>query len=398
MKRTKYLRTMNSIVIVFLVNIHILSASENQFDFITRMENQFDNIGLEADIIYKGELWSILRGKHSDGAIYLDNFDLIFNFDLAKSIGLTGGTFSFHILGNHGFKPNDNFNSMHGLTNIAAPQLWKLYTFHYEQKLLEENLYILIGTYDYNSEFDSKPTAGLFINSSHGIGCDISQSGENGPSIFPSTSLGLRIKFLTSKEIYVQAVVLDGVPGTLHAETDRGILLQHHDGLLISSEVGIEQSDENLKFSAGIWYYTDEYDKFFTDIMNWGVYTFLDSKIFTEKSKDQGLSGYLRLGAADRNTNEIGYFLAGGLVYTGIISGMDKDKLGLAFATAFSSDYALFKDNNGQCDIGIELTYQLNIFDSVSVQPNIQYFLYSENNEIIDNYIAAGIRLQINFI
>src|SRR3546814_3364842 len=37
--------------------------------------------------------------------------------------------------------------------------------------------------------------AGLFIGSPHGIGTDFAQSGQNGPSIFPSTSLAARVQW-----------------------------------------------------------------------------------------------------------------------------------------------------------------------------------------------------------
>jgi len=51
------------------------------------------------------------------------------------------------------------------------------------------------GVIDLNTEFDVQSTAALFLNSSFGIGPDFSQAGANGPSIFPSTGLGLVGRF-----------------------------------------------------------------------------------------------------------------------------------------------------------------------------------------------------------
>jgi porin len=51
---------------------------------------------------------------------------------------------------------------------------------------------VKIGLYDLNSEFDVIEAAALFLNPSHGIGPDFAQSGRNGPSIFPVTSLAIR--------------------------------------------------------------------------------------------------------------------------------------------------------------------------------------------------------------
>src|SRR3546814_8879648 len=50
---------------------------------------------------------------------------------------------------------------------------------------------VRIGLYDLNSEFGALDTAGFFVSSPHGIGTDFAQSGRNGPSIFPATSLEL---------------------------------------------------------------------------------------------------------------------------------------------------------------------------------------------------------------
>jgi len=56
-------------------------------------------------------------------------------------------------------------------------------------------------------------TAGLFINSSFGIGPDYAQSGQNGPSIYPFTSVALRLAYQQTDNYYLQAAVFDGVSG-----------------------------------------------------------------------------------------------------------------------------------------------------------------------------------------
>ena len=53
---------------------------------------------------------------------------------------------------------------------------------------------VRFGLYDFNTEFNALDAAALFINSSHGIGPDVSQTGLHGPSIFPVTGLALRVK------------------------------------------------------------------------------------------------------------------------------------------------------------------------------------------------------------
>ena len=72
---------------------------------------------------------------------------------------------------------------------------------------------LLLGLYDLNSEFDVIETAGLFLNSSFGIGAEYGSSGRNGPSIFPATSFGARLSGQPVQSLFIRGAVLDGVPG-----------------------------------------------------------------------------------------------------------------------------------------------------------------------------------------
>ena len=72
---------------------------------------------------------------------------------------------------------------------------------------------IKAGVIDLNSEFDVQSTGALFLNPSHGIGPDFSQSGENGPSIFPSTGLGLIGSWLPGGHWQLKAGLFEGISG-----------------------------------------------------------------------------------------------------------------------------------------------------------------------------------------
>jgi carbohydrate-selective porin OprB len=51
-----------------------------------------------------------------------------------------------------------------------------------------------LGKYDLNTEFDAIAAARLFLSSSQGVGPELSQSGAEGPSIYPRTAFGLRVE------------------------------------------------------------------------------------------------------------------------------------------------------------------------------------------------------------
>ena len=69
------------------------------------------------------------------------------------------------------------------------------------------------GVVDLNTEFDVQSTAALFLNAAFGIGPDFSQSGLNGPSIFPSTGLGLVGWWLPGGHWQLKAGIFEDTPG-----------------------------------------------------------------------------------------------------------------------------------------------------------------------------------------
>jgi len=147
--------------------------------------------------------------------------------------------------------PSENAGDIQTLDNIDAPDEWKLYEAWLEQEMFGGRLSLLAGLYDVNEEFDVLETATLLINSSFGVGKDFSQSGENGPSIFPSTSLGVRIAAQPVANGYVRAAVLDGVPSDssdsdtipdfFDFDSDEGVLGVAEAGYIAGSEEGSDE-------------------------------------------------------------------------------------------------------------------------------------------------------------
>lgn len=124
-----------------------------------------------------------------------------------------------------------------GVSNIAARNTWKMYEAWMQQNFLNEKFSILCGIYDVNSEFDVVQTAGLFLNSSFGMGAEFAQSGKNGPSSFPLTSLGLRMKTQFSEHFCFQSAILDGVPDEPENNWGAKYRINKDDGALITSEI-----------------------------------------------------------------------------------------------------------------------------------------------------------------
>ncbi len=212
--------------------------------------------GFNFNFVYTGEFATSSGGLLS-GDAYLDNIDMTLETDLESLLGWSNSKLMIYVLGNQGRSPSAFIGDTQGVSNIDAPDTWKLYELWYQRTWVQDKYSIRAGLYDYNSEFDVLETAGLFLNSSFGIGPDIAQSGENGPSIFPTTSLALRGRFTTDRNFYLQGVILDGVPGDPLNSHGTHIKLNSEDGLMLALEAGkILDEGAYKKIAVGSWRYS----------------------------------------------------------------------------------------------------------------------------------------------
>jgi len=355
--------------------------------------NPFKNIrGLNAELNYKGEVFSNLSGGMERKSIYLDNIDIILGLNFDELVKWKGANLNIHISGNHGGDPSEYSGAIQGISNIAAFQTWKLYQFWFEQNLFNEKISLLFGLYDLNSEFDVRETSSIFINPSHGIGAEYALTGENGPSIFPYTSLAFRIKYNLSQSLDIKAAVFDGVPGDLNKPHGTHISLNKEDGILLTGELTYKSETQEFnsdffKLSVGGWYYTSKFEKLHTDNIhkiqkgNYGVYISAEKFLLSKsENSSQGLAGFLRIGFADNNVNQVNAYYGAGLTYTGLIPGRDEDIIGLAIASI--SNNPKYINVMAQQDFRVEefehiveLTYIFNVTSWLKIQPDIQYVI-----------------------
>jgi len=366
-------------------------------------------------LAYTGESWGNIGGQ--DGpAMSLHNLDIDLTADLESLTGWRDATLFVYGLGNQGDSPSHRVGDIQGLSNIDAPTTFKLYEMWLEQRFLQDRLSVRAGLYDLNSEFDAIETAGMFLNSSHGIGPDFSQSGLNGPSIFPTTSLGLRLWTQPREAIYAQAVVLDGVSGDPHNSSGTHIKLDAEDGALITTEIGYSvgalDSEDGVqrRVAIGAWAYTAPFDDLLeTDSRGQpvqhralpGLYVLAEWKVFHESMAPvQGLSLFARYGRADAHIYQIGQYLGVGALYTGLIPRRDSDQVGIAVAHIFNGEeYRRAQLQEGGstdlAEIAVELSYRLGLLSNLILRPDIQYIINPGTDPDMDNVLVVGARLEL---
>lgn len=359
---------------------------------------------------FTAEIWTTATGGLNRDPGYLDNYDLTLEIDGESAWNWPGATFFIYVLGNTNNTLSDTmFGDIQTISNIDSIGAVRLYEAWYEQNLLDGGLSFKFGLIDLNSEFDAIDTSGLFLNSSHGIGADFSQAGENGPSIFPSTSLALRTRFQFSENWSLQFGVFDGVPGDPDHPRRTVIKLGNGDGALLVGEISYA-NDAGTRISAGTWRFTANFDDVLqVDNMgnprrrshNWGAYIIGEQRLYSEAGdSDQGLMAFLRVGIADKNVNQISRYTGVGVAYTGLFPGRDEDQFGLAVAIAqnggpFMRAQLLAGSPVKDREIGVELTYLFNFLPWLTLQPDMQVIVNPSMDMDMGNVWVFGLRIQI---
>lgn len=377
--------------------------------WIGKTREQLSTKGIDTDVIYKYDLLGNIAGGIKHSVRNLDNLDIIFSLDGAKLLNLPGTTALIHILNNNGGRPNDELvGSAQGVDNIEVlTNTAKLYQAWIQQSMWDNRFSVLAGLYDLNSEFYANDSAGLFLQPTYGIGTEIAQTGLNGPSIFPTTSVGLRAKLEPGHDIYVQGVILDGVSGSTENQKGTHVQFNSNDGALMVLETGY--APEHEKIAVGIWRYTKKFDDTvqtagnLTRHINQGAYILGEHQLYAEpNSSNQGLTLFGRFGIADDHVNNFDYSWSAGLVYTGLIPGRDEGRLGLGISGAHATDNikeAAFDAGTpvDTAETALELTYQDQLTPWLSVQPDIQYIMNPGLDPAIDDAVVVGSRFTIHF-
>jgi porin len=364
---------------------------------------------LQLDAIYTGDAWRNLSGGLETGNRYLDNIDITLDANTGPLFGAENLRFFVYLLHDHGSQLNDQLTgSVQGVTNIETDGSLRLYEFWTEWQMSRNPGSFRVGLYDLNSEFDSIETAGIFVNPSNGIGPDFSQSGRNGPSIFPNTSLAIRYATRRGRWSF-QSAVLDGVPGDPDHPDRLKVSLSNRDGLLLANEVNYQPANAS-RFGLGYWRYTATFeDLVATDDTgeplprhdNDGFYAIAESPYLFSRDKEVGTRFFLRVGISESRINPIERYYGFGGVYNGRIGNRLSDQIGLAVSIAElgSPAMALGETDSGKPwkhETAIELTYRADINGWLMIQPDIQYIQHPGMDRSTESAWLVGLRFQLN--
>lgn len=364
-------------------------------------------------LAYTADYVSVVAGGAARGATYLDNTDLTLGVDLEDLLGWGGAELFVYVLGNRGGSPSELAGDLQTLSNLDAPDTWKLYEAWLDQTFLSGGLSVRAGLYDLNSEFDVIETAAPFLNSSHGIGPDFSQTGLNGPSIFPTTSLGARVLVSPTPHLRLMGVVLDGVPGDPDDPFGTHIDIAAADGVLVAGELSVlggGRGPSSPKVALGGYLYSGTVDCIHRlpggtpgRCRGRGAYLLAEGALRPEAADvDQGLAAFGRVGVSNAKAAQIGRYVGAGLVYTGLLPGRDRDQAG--FAAAWAENGADYLSRQESLDVrpergelALELMYSVHLTSEWTIQPDLQFIINPGTDPTLADAFVVGVRTSIEF-
>jgi len=368
--------------------------------------------GWEWEIVYRLDLLGRFKSdSHPARRYWLDQLDIKLDLDADRRFGWADTRGFLHILGNHGKKPAIESKRLpHGLDNIEVPEgadSFKVFHAWLEKSFPDSGLSIKAGLYGIDSEFYVTDSSGLFIHPTYGVGAEFAGTGHNGPSIFPYSSLGLRVKYQPVTEWYIQAALMDGVPGNPDHPKSTRIDFESGDGLLGIVEYGRLWGDADApdaKLAVGLWGYSRRFDDMLSvdadgnplKRRSHGIYLASEATLWSAaEDPERRLRGFFRIGRNDGNTTQFTAAWSAGLVWDRVWPGGANSQFGLAYSQEHNGDKWRQSVGNGEhYERALELNYRTALRPGLWLQPFLQYLINHGNDPSQDHSWWGGLRIE----
>src|SRR3972149_3701983 len=163
--------------------------------------------GVALEVVLKADILSNVSGGIKRGTKYMDNWDVKLLADADKLWGWNNTTAFLQLISNHGGKLNGtHVGSFMGVDNIEVnTNTTKLFHAWLERSYFDGKFSLLAGLYPVDSQFYVTDATGIFLHPTGGMAAEVAQTGVNGPSIFPTSSFGIRAAWQPTAKYYFQA-------------------------------------------------------------------------------------------------------------------------------------------------------------------------------------------------
>jgi porin len=431
--------------------------------------SSLEQAGWQFTFTYYGDAFGNPSGGVKQSLGYDGRFGVIVDADLAKLIGWTGGKFHASAHWIHGTQFSTiNLQNLAVVSSIEAPGSTRLFNLWFEQKF-GDTVSLRLGQFAVGQTFMVSETAGLFVNAAFGWpvlpGTDL----PSGSPAYPVATPGVRLAWTPNDQLTVRAAIFNGDPagpGTQNPvfRDPYGVSFRLNDAPLLIGEVAYAYNQDKATdkeqpgqegtgsqrphrtftsrgaaaaglpgtVKVGAWLHTGQFaDQRFNSqgglladsstfplmhAWNVAVYGVIDQMLW--RSGERELSGFLRAVATPSDRNAMSFYLDAGLTYQGLLDWRPDDTVGIAvsynrispLAAAYDRDVAIATATAmpiRSYETAIELTYQIQLAETWSVQPNLQYIIYPgghvpnpldpSGTSAIPNAFVVGLRTSLRF-
>ena len=326
-------------------------------------------LAIEAE--YIADITSVARGPQT-GTRFTDLLSVSADLPLDRDGGWEGAGLFAHGQIGFGGEPNRLAGTLQGINNSElTDNRARLFEIYLEQAFagpLPGSL--RLGYSDLNSEFYANEPAGLLIAPAFGIGSELAATGQNGPSIFPSSALTARLRLDPAEGAYVQAAIVDARAGVL-GDRD-GPPSPFRAGTLAIAEASLTRG---ARIAVGAWRYGRRQEAIDGGTARWrarGVYLLADVPM------GKTITAFLRAGISDGRTSPYRSGWQAGFLANGVLAGRPESQLSFGIAQGvlghpFRRASAASGEPFRRAETGYELTFADRIAPWLTVQPAVQY-------------------------
>jgi porin len=300
--------------------------------------------------------------------------------------------------------PNDGAGTLQGINNIeVASHRLRLFEAWIEQKL-DGRSTLKAGLYDLNSEFYSTDAAGLLIAPAFGVGSEIAATGPNGPSIFPSTALGVRIDRKLGGGGLVRAAVLNASARTFGDPGGVDINFDH--GALLIGEAGVASARGRIGFGA--WRYTRRQDDLTAvdaagePIGRAAQGAYLVAEHPFNDPEGRAVAGFVRAGVSDGRTTPFRGGWQAGVLVSRLWRGRDDSQFSLGanqgyLSTGYRDILRAGGGRSAAAESAVEVTYSDRLGKRLTLQPDVQVIFDAGGDADAETVVVAGLRATLDF-
>ena len=374
--------------------------------------------GVVFGLEYTNDVLSNVRGGERVGTIDQGKLQGILTIDFGKLAGWDGLSFFTNVfqIHNTGRIRRDYVGGINTISAIEAVPTTRLSELWLEQKFLGGQASIRAGQLAADVEFFNTALSGLFLQSDWPT-ITAGNLPSGGPA-YPLSTPGVRLKVNPADDVSLLLAVFNGDPagsGPLGEDQIRnryGLNFRVNDPPFIMGEAQLRANqgpkDVGLasQLKLGGWVHLGPFEdqRFANDGTllanpagsgvpaqrngNFGLYAVIEQQLWRPPGggPDSGVSVFSRVSASPSDRNPIGFFVDGGIVFSGLVPNCPADSFGASVLHARFSDGfraherdLIWYGGSGPIrdhETNLELAYQAQIVPGWLVQPTAQWIFH----------------------